>query len=367
MTKTYTIIGTMSGTAMDGVDVALLTTDGERVLRPGPTGFYPYAPAFRQELRGILGGADMARIAPVEQELTRLHIDALRDFIKKHHLDSGGVDYIALHGHTILHDPKNRHTWQIGDGPDLAKALGIPVIHDFRTADVMAGGHGAPLVPVFHAALARDLPKPAMMVNIGGVANVTYIGADGALLAFDTGPGNALLDDWLLQHTGRAMDVDGAIAQSGQVQESLVQQWLADAFFQKPPPKSLDRQAWSRLLSQITSLSLADGAATLAAFTARAIAQSARHLPATAHAWIICGGGRHNHAVMAHLRNLLPGVRRVDDLGWDGDFIEAWAFAYLAARHLRGLPISFPQTTGVPRPISGGRLAQPVPQTLDRT
>jgi anhydro-N-acetylmuramic acid kinase len=356
MTKPLTIIGTMSGTAMDGIDVALLTTDGERLITPGCTAFYSYTPEFRSLLRGILGGADQVAVAPVERELTRLHLDAVRNFILTHNLRAEAVDYIALHGHTILHDPKNRRTWQIGCGAFLAKEMGIPVVYDFRSADVAAGGHGAPLVPIFHAALAADLPGPVVLVNIGGVANVTFVGADGALLAFDTGPGNALLDDWMLRKTGRLLDQDGAMAKSGTVDQARIDAWLADAYFKQPAPKSLDRNRFVPLLAEIDAMTTADGAATLAAFTASAITTAAAHLPEVAKSWLICGGGRHNQAVMRSLQKRLPQVRAIDQLGWDGDFIEAWAFAYLAARRVRNLPISFPTTTGVPQPMTGGMI-----------
>lgn len=354
MTKPLTIIGTMSGTAMDGIDVALLTTDGERLITPGCTAFYPYTPDFRTALRGVLGGTDVAAVMPVERELTRLHLDAVRNFILTHNLRIDVVDYIALHGHTILHDPKNRRTWQIGDGAFLAKELGIPVVYDFRSSDVAAGGHGAPLVPIFHAALAADLPGPVVLVNIGGVANITFVGADGALLAFDTGPGNALLDDWMLRKTGRLLDQDGAMAKSGTVDQTRIDTWLADEYFKRPAPKSLDRNRFAPLLAEIDAMTTADGAATLAAFTASAIATATTHLPQAAKSWLICGGGRHNQAVMRGLETRLKHVRTIDQLGWNGDFIEAWAFAYLAARRARNLPISFPTTTGVPVAMTGG-------------
>jgi len=264
------------------------------------------------------------------------------------------VDLIGFHGQTISHAPAIGHTCQIGDGALLAAMTGIKVVNDFRTADVRAGGQGAPLVPVYHQALGSKLDKPVVFLNIGGVANVTYVGKDGELIAFDTGPGNALIDDWMLRKSGHKFDAEGKIALSGKVDRVLLNKLLSHPFFSVPAPKSLDRNAF---VSQAwESLSLADGTATLAAFTVHSIVESFKHFPSPPQQFIVAGGGRHNQFLMQQLQQQLKvPVSSIDALGLDGDAIEAEAFAYLAVRSIKGLPISFPTTTGVPEPMTGGR------------
>ena len=355
------VIGLMSGTSLDGVDAAWLETDGEAVGAIGPSLTLPYAPALRADLRRILDRAPQLRaddpdLLDATRRLTEAHVEAVRRIGRP-------ADLIGFHGQTILHDPARRRTWQIGDARALAQAVGVPVAYGFREADVAAGGEGAPLVPLFHAALARDLPKPLAVLNVGGVANVTFIGADGTVAACDTGPGNALLDDWVAQKTGQAFDADGALAGSGQVHDDLLAGWLAQPYFARPLPKSLDRQQFHSVLSQLAGLSAADGAATLAAFTARAVA--ACPLPAEPRRWLVTGGGRHNRAIMAALAADLGGprgsvsVEPVEAVGWDGDALEAQCFGFLAVRVQRGLPLSLPMTTGVPHPMPGGAVAAP--------
>jgi anhydro-N-acetylmuramic acid kinase len=264
------------------------------------------------------------------------------------------IEIVGFHGHTILHRPAERRTWQIGDGALLARRLGLDVVADFRSADVAAGGEGAPLAPLFHAALAAQLPKPAAVLNIGGVANVTWIGDGDAILAFDTGPGNAPIDDWVLRHTGVPADIDGALARAGRVSAPHLERFLERPFFDRPPPKSLDRDEFRDLVP--IELSLEDGAATLTEITAAAAEASARHFPHPRE-WLVTGGGRHNPALMDALRRRLgTSVRPVEEIGWNGDALEAQAFAYLAVRSLAGLPLSLPATTGVSRPTCGGRL-----------
>jgi len=354
--RLYTIIGLMSGTSMDGVDAAVLYTDGRDIIRPGATHFLRYDDAFRAQLRSVLGGG--GDVDGAERGITEWHIRAIEQLMDDNPGLYAELDYIALHGHTILHDPARKKTWQIGDAAHMAQHFQCPVVHNFRARDVAMGGHGAPLVPVFHAALAAELPKPAIFVNIGGVSNITYIGMDGNLLACDTGPGNALIDDVMQHRFSRPHDEGGIIASSGSVQMDVLKLWLADPFFAAKPPKSLDRDHFKRFI-QSTGKRMGDAhmIATLAALTAHAIASIEGHLPDTPHRWIITGGGRHNRAIMSGLDELLPAVAAVESIGWDGDFIEAWAFAYLAARRVQNLPISFPSTTGVPMPISGGEIA----------
>jgi anhydro-N-acetylmuramic acid kinase len=301
----------------------------------------------------VLGG--VGPVAAVEAELTRLHADAVQRFREQH--PAVAIDLVGFHGHTVLHRPEERRTWQIGDGALLARLVGVDVVVDFRSADVAAGGQGAPLVPLYHAALAANTAKPVAILNLGGVGNVTWIGAGGAeILAFDTGPGNALIDDWVRRHTGQAADFGGALARAGRASPEHVARFLQHPYFARRPPKSLDRDDFRDAAPD--GLSAADGAATLTEFTAAAVAAAAAHFAAPPREWLVCGGGRHNPAIMAALSRNLGGtsVRAVEAVGWDGDALEAQAFAYLAVRSLRGLPLSLPTTTGAPRPVRGGRL-----------
>jgi anhydro-N-acetylmuramic acid kinase len=272
---------------------------------------------------------------------------------------------IGFHGQTILHQPQSRRTWQIGNADVLARRLGIPVVYDFRSADVAAGGQGAPFVPVYHGALAADLPKPLAVLNIGGVANVTWIGPGidpgGSLLAFDTGPGNGPLDDWVLRHTGQAFDEDGMLARSGEVDPDVLARLLSHPYFGLPGPKSLDRLDFGKALAEsgLSSLSAADGAATLAQFTVASIA--AARFPEAPRRWLVCGGGRLNSVLIDGLRQSLGvPVEPVEAADWNGDVLEAQCFGFLAARVMRGLPLSYPSTTGVPMPMPGGRIADTI-------
>jgi len=344
-------LGLMSGTSLDGIDVAFIETDGRERVMPRAALTIPYPREFRERLRSVLGGIDP--VDRVEAELTRLHAEAVEHFLARH--PGTSVAIVGFHGHTILHRPAERRTWQIGDGALLARRLGLDVVADFRSADVAAGGEGAPLAPLFHAALAAPLPKPLAVLNIGGVANVTWVGAGRQILAFDTGPGNALIDDWVRRHTGAAADFDGALARAGRVSTSDVERFLALPFFGRPPPKSLDRDEFGSAVP--AGLALADGTVTLTEMTAAAVAAAIRHFPAPPREWLVTGGGRHNPALMEALRRLLGApVRPVEAVGWEGDALEAQAFAYLAVRSLKGLPLTLPSTTGVPHPTSGGRL-----------
>ncbi len=340
------VIGLMSGTSLDGVDAAFIETDGVAVQARGPALTVPYAPPLRALLRELIAAGDAAPEAAVAEaaaKLTMVHAQAVAEL-------GCAAALIGFHGQTILHAPERGLTRQIGDPALLARLTGLPVACDFRLADVAAGGQGAPLAPAFHAAMADGLARPLLVVNIGGVANVTYIGADGTLLACDTGPGNALLDDWMLVRTGQVMDEDGRMAAAGTPDEAILARLLADPFFALPPPKSLDRQHFAHALDAVAGLSTEDGAATLAAFTARAVALA--RVPAPPARVLVAGGGRHNPAIMA----ALPGAEPVEAVGWDGDALEAQCFAFLAARVQLGFPLSYPGTTGVPGPMPGGRI-----------
>ena len=358
-------IGLMSGTSRDGIDAALIETDGEGGARGLAFHAMPYTQGFRLRLAEACQRA-MAMDKPgfepliqaVEQELTQLHVEAIADMLSRsgHVIDDIGV--IGFHGHTVAHRPERRWTWQIGDGPALAGAFGIPVVGDLRSADVAAGGQGAPLLPVYHRALAHDLPKPVAILNLGGVANITAIASDGEITAFDTGMASGLIDNWMQTHGGGAFDAGGATAARGKVDEQRLAAMMADPWFALPPPKSIDREAFT--IDAARGLSLEDGAATLTAFSAAAVARGIDHLAERPARIYVAGGGRHNATLMRMLdARTGAGVHAVDDLGWDGDALEAQGFAYMAVRHLKALPISFPGTTGVPAPMTGGVLFTP--------
>jgi anhydro-N-acetylmuramic acid kinase len=363
-------VGLMSGTSLDGVDVALIETDGERIARFGPTGYRPYSDdeqallhkALKQGVRLTERTARPGVLAEADAFVTRVHAETVEAFFATEHIDKSGVAIVGFHGQTVLHRPAARLTVQIGDGKALARRLGIPVAYDFRAADVAAGGQGAPLVPVFHQALTRDLDRahPIAVLNVGGVANVTFVDGDDPI-ACDTGPGNALIDDFMRARTGAPLDRDGDQASKGRVDEAFVERVLADGFFGLPYPKSLDRNAFAFANIGLPDFSVADGAATLSALTAAAVARIVPHLPAPPRAWIVAGGGARNPTLMRMLaERLKPAtVEPADAVGWSSQSIEAQAFAYLAVRCMRALPLTFPATTGVARPLPGGILVGP--------
>ncbi len=352
-------IGLMSGTSLDGVDAAWLDTDGVIVNAFGPAVTMTYDDALRRDLRAVLDLAPV--LAPYDPRLSGL-VERLTDYhVRAVEKLGRSAELVGFHGQTILHRPDRRRTWQIGDAARLAARLGVPVVYDFRSADVAAGGQGAPLAPVYHGALAAELPKPLAVLNIGGVANVTWLGRDRSLLAFDTGPGNGPLDDWVFQHTGQAFDAGGVLAKAGQVDQIVLGRLMAHPYFGMPAPKSLDRLDFGRALgaSGLGGLTAADGAATLAAFTVASVAAAV--FPERPERWLVSGGGRMNPVLMGGLRAALGvPVEPVEAVGWNGDALEAQCFGFLAARVVAGLPLSFPSTTGVPRPMPGGRIAAPV-------
>jgi anhydro-N-acetylmuramic acid kinase len=366
MGKTMRAIGLMSGTSMDGIDVALIDTDGADDVQRGPAQTFLYAPPFKASLREAVAAArgmsDRTSrpgiLADAERELTAHHASAVNLFLKQQNLQPTDIGVIGFHGHTVWHAPEQRVTVQLGDGMRLAQQTGIDVIYDLRAADCAAGGQGAPLAPVYHRALTARLPqRPIAVLNVGGVANVTWVGREGELLAFDTGPGNAMLDDWMQARRGVSRDEDGALAASGRVHDDYVTQYLRHSYFGEPPPKSLDRNAFG--LELVGGLSPQDGAATLTAFTAASIARAREHFPEQPLLWVISGGGRRNKTLMAMIAGLVESaVAPAEAAGMDGDSVEAEAWAYLAVRSLEGLPITFPGTTGVARPLTGGVLAK---------
>ncbi|MDJ0628873.1 MAG: anhydro-N-acetylmuramic acid kinase [Rhodobacter sp.] len=354
-------LGAMSGTSLDGVDAALVRTDGETILEFGETGYRPYSAAEREVLRAGLGrwpGAPEAVAAAAVVETA--HAELLSDF---------AADIVGFHGQTLAHDPRGRGTHQAGDGALLAEVLGVPVVWDFRSADVALGGEGAPLAPFFHFACAKWIGAEAPMafLNLGGVANLTWVdpGAptpetDGALLAFDTGPANAPLDDLMQTRRGERFDRDGGLAAAGQADRTLVAQFLQHGYFLRIPPKSLDRNEFPRLSEMISELSDADAAATLVGIAVASVARGMEHFPAPPDRVLVTGGGRRNPVIMAELGQALDcPVAPVETVGLDGDMLEAQAFAFLAVRVARGLPTTCPGTTGVSAAVGGGRLSRP--------
>jgi anhydro-N-acetylmuramic acid kinase len=365
-------VGLMTGTVLDGnVDIALLRTDGETIAAFGPWTLAPYAPEIRPLLARALAeaaewrfeGPEPAVFAAAEAALTQAQAAAVTAFLAAQGIAPGAVAAIGFHGQTVLHRAptadRRGATRQLGDGALMARLTGIDVVYDFRTADIAAGGQGAPLSASYHAALLRglDAGPETVVLNLGGVGNVTWRDADGGLVAFDTGPANAPLNDWVERATGHSMDRGGDLARRGRVDEARLARLLDHPYLAAPAPKSLDRNDFTAAMAE--GLSLEDGAATLTAFTAAAVGRGLDLLPVRPTRLIACGGGRRNPAIMDALRHRARvDVLSAEDVGWRGDAIEAECFAFLAMRALRGLPISFPTTTGVPTPMQGGRIAR---------
>ncbi len=370
MAEMKTAIGLMSGTSMDGIDIALLRTDGRDRVERGPSLGVAYEAAFRGRLKQALEDAKSIKtreerpgnLASVEQELTLRHADAVRHFLSKNNLQPRDVDVVGFHGQTVLHRPDEALTVQLGDGASLAGETGIAVVHDMRANDMVFGGQGAPLIPAYHAALAASLPvgvrgtRPVVFVNIGGISNLTFVGTDGAIVAYDSGPGNTLIDQWVEEHAGIPFDQGGTIASEGRVLSGLAERYLTNPFFTAAKRRSLDRNDFVPPAGGEASLE--DGARTLAYVTAAAIFKSSQHLPARPGTYIVCGGGRLNRIIMEDLAAQVcadgAAVLAAEQAGLDGDAMEAEAWAYLAVRALAGLPLTFPATTGVSQPVTGG-------------
>jgi anhydro-N-acetylmuramic acid kinase len=357
-----TAIGVISGTSMDGIDVSLVTSDGRDAVSFGAGASYPYRPGTKAALQALVADAERALTEPLvelEAAVTADHLAAIQNFIAEQKLDPAGIDLVGLHGQTVYHRPDLRFTRQLIDGPAVAAALGIPTVDRFRYADVAAGGEGAPFAPLYHRALAQRLPQPVMVLNLGGVGNVTFIDGE-SVIAFDTGPASAILDDFVLRRRGLAYDPEGALAASGRVHDDLVAGFMDNPYFDRPAPKSLDRNDFHSRAQVVEKLSDEDGAATLAAFTIESLVAALRHVPRPPSRWLVGGGGRLNRHFMARLAQRLGvPVEPVEAAGWDGDALEAQTFAYLAIRSVKGLPLSLPKTTGVPEAMTGGRLNRP--------
>lgn len=388
-------LGMMSGTSMDGVDAALLQTDGAVVTAYGPNFFLPYPDEDREMLRraaaaSVALNAATDDLKTAARVVTEAHALAAEALLATPSAPRPAV--VGFHGQTVLHRPDQRVTLQIGDAEALARRLSLPVMFDFRSADVAAGGQGAPLAPFYHAALlgrlrtqaqqgadastssrpAWDGGGAAAFLNLGGVGNVTWASPEAvddptraaALTAFDTGPANALIDDWMRARGAGAYDRDGAAGLLGRADDMRVAAWIDQAaYVRRPPPKSLDREDFAYVLRALTSeasMSVEDGAATLAEFTAATVAAAIAHLPSPPTLWVVGGGGRRNARIMQSLRRRLAApVEPTETFGVDGDMVEACAFGHLAVRAARGLPISSPGVTGAPRPLPGGRRAEP--------
>ena len=363
------VIGLMSGTSLDGVDAAMIETDGEEIAAFGAGAEYSYSAEERAVLRYAVDRAlewgfegDAPDFAAAEDVLTRAHAQAVAQLLDASGHTSADIDLVGFHGQTVIHQAPARgekgRTLQIGDGQALAKALNIPVIFDFRTADMEAGGQGAPLAPLYHQALARrEGFEDVAILNLGGVANVTWLEKGQDPIAFDTGPANGLIDAWCQDMAGQTHDIDGRLACAGEVNAAALSRLLSHEFFPKQAPKSLDR--WDFTLDPVRDLSLEDGAATLTRFTARTVADAV-NMTGQPKRLLVTGGGRKNPTLMGMITEELPmvAVSSVDECGWRGDLIEAEAFAWLAARFERGLPTSLPSTTGADHPVSGGRRAE---------
>ena len=353
-------IGLMSGTSLDGIDAALIETDGRDHVRPVAFRGEAYSDTARAQLAAATAAAltyDRPRASPplaaAAELIDRCHVFAVRKLLADAQVSAADIDVIGYHGQTVAHRPDRGWTWQIGDGAVVAAATGITTVSDFRRADVAAGGQGAPLLPIYHAALAAALVKPLAILNLGGVANITWIGATGDLVAFDTGPANGLIDSWVEETRGLRFDDGGALAAAGRVDETVLTAMLDHPWFDAPPPKSLDRGDFT--IQPARGLSVEDGAATLTAFTAETVSLAMRLLPAAPRRLIVVGGGRHNPTMLRAIAARTGSTPEPSDsLGWNGDSVEAEGFAYMAVRTLAGLPISFPGTTGVPKPVIGG-------------
>jgi anhydro-N-acetylmuramic acid kinase len=361
--KIYRSIGLMSGTSMDGVDSAIVETDGEKISKLGETHFKAYPGWLKLKVRKLIADIQAAEdpksvdefyIKEIEKDITKFHAQVVEELIIKADLRPAEVDVIGFHGHTVDHRPHERFTWQIGDGASLSAQAKINVVCNFRENDVKNGGQGAPLLPLYHKAIIPADKYPAAVVNIGGVSNITYIDGQN-LIAFDTGPGNALIDDIIFENTGKHFDEEGKVAQAGKVNEELLKFLLGNLYFTRKPPKSLDRnqfanQVQSLLSDKFASLTFANKVATLSEFTIQSIAKAIDHLPEDPKNWFICGGGVHNQYFMERLKELLYGkVKKISSVSpeLNVDFIEAQGFAFLAVRSLLGLPLTYSTTTGV--------------------
>jgi len=350
--KITTSIGLMSGTSMDGIDIALIKSDGKKINDRGANNYYPYSQKIKNSLTKLISNktTSLLEIKEIELEITKKHIEAVKDFLTKNKIDKKNIDVIGFHGQTILHNPKKGITWQIGNAQMLASATGIDVVADFRTKDLVFGGEGAPLAPVYHLALFADYKKPLLVLNIGGVANITYIenNQPNSLIAFDVCFGNAPLNDLVQKKTGQEFDKNGLLASKGKVNKDFVKDILALSYFKKQPPKSLDRNQFDKVIKKFSKLKMENILASLVFVIGQSVANSLKFLPKKPLEILVCGGGRKNLEIMNSIKNATQiKTTNIDDLEINGDFVEAEAFGFLAIRHLLNLPTSYPKTTGI--------------------
>lgn len=370
--KTLRVLGFMTGTSLDAVDMAVIETDGHDILAFGPAGEMKLDAETRAVVEEAIDDAfdwERDEEEPDSFEDARMavadaHLAAALGFMAVNGVKASALDLVGVHGQTVLHEAPSPElpgrTVQLIDAVSVAEGLGVPVAYDFRSNDVAAGGQGAPLAPVYHAALVRraGMTGPVAVLNLGGVGNITLIRADGGLEAFDTGPANGMVDLLVQSRMKKRMDEGGRLAAAGAVDQVVLDAYLAHPYFAATGPKSLDRFDFS--LDSVATLSLEDAAATLTAFAAQAVALGVARCSEQPKEIVVCGGGRHNPVLLAAIRQRVGvPVSTAEDKGWRGDAIEAEAFAFLAARCRLGLPISFPGTTGVAAPMTGGRIVEP--------
>lgn len=356
------VLGLISGSSLDGINAAVISTDGIDVFDFGPILDIPYDDELREKLRYFhknYKNATPEEKQILEAELTRVHAAVVNDIINSY---DEKIDLIGFHGHTIAHNPAEHFIYHLGDAQSLANTTGIKTVSRFRQADILSGGQGAPLSAVYHQALSADIEKPVAFVDIGGLASITWIGSNGELTAFDAGPGNIAINDWVFKHAGQHMDYNGQLAAMGNVQMPIINQLMRHKFIAKHPPKAADKDTFKDKLEHLEGLSLEDGAATATSFVAEVIAYSmALYLPEQPKTLIVCGGGAKNPTLVRFIRQRYKNteVKTASEMGWDASAIEAQAFAYLAVRRVNLMPATYPFTTGVSMPCICGEVFEP--------
>ena len=366
--KIYTALGLMSGTSADGIDVAILITDGKTKIKLGPSGYYPFSKSFSVKIKSIFKkklniqkSRKQKRIVQIENEFTHLNLIAINKFLKKNKINKKKIDVIGFHGQTISHNPSNGYSWQIGNSQKLANLLNIKVVSNFRENDIQNGGQGAPLTPIFHYYLTKKIKRKICFINLGGISNVTYFNHQSKtslknMLAFDAGPCCSLIDDWVSRNSNKKFDHFGLLARKGNIKKEIIRNFLKKSYFSKLPPKSLDRSFFS--LSLLRKLNIEDGTATLNNLAAESLLKAFDYFPNNPDLCILSGGGRLNKFLVELISNKLEKsqVLLTEKYNWNGDSIEAHAFAYLSVRKLLNLPITFPKTTGIKKPLTAGRI-----------
>jgi len=365
--KNYIALGLMSGTSADGIDVGLLTTDGKTKIKLGPSGYYPFSRSFKLTIKKIFKervniekSKKQKRIVEIENEFTKLNYIAISKFLEKNNINKKKIDVVGFHGQTISHNPSSGYSWQIGNAQNLSNLLNLKVVSNFRENDIKNGGQGAPLTPIFHYYLTKKIKKKICFINLGGISNITYFDNKSKtnlnkILAFDAGPCCSLIDDWISKNSNKKFDNFGLLARKGNVKKKIIEDFLKNSYFSKPPPKSLDRSFFS--LSLLKKSKIEDGAATLNRFIVETLLKAFEYFPKNPDLCILSGGGRLNRFLVELINKKLKKskVLLTEDYDWNGDTIEAYAFGYLSVRRLLNLPITFPKTTGTKKPLTGGR------------